>query len=82
MAVKNKVFKIPFVFALMFVLTVIMAALTWILPAGTYDIDPQTKRVIAGSYHEIARNPQGLWDKRHCTERRNDGHDIFHRRRR
>ena len=62
MAVKNKVFKIPFVFALMFVLTVIMAALTWILPAGTYDIDPQTKRVIAGSYHEIARNPQGLWD--------------------
>ena len=62
MATKSKGFKMPHVFALMMMLTVLATILTWILPAGIYDIDPQTKRVIANSYHTIARNPQGIWD--------------------
>ena len=62
MAVQNKALKLPHTFALMFVLTAVMATLTWIIPAGVYDVDPQTKRVIADSYHQVASNPQGLWD--------------------
>ncbi len=62
MAVHNKAFKLPHTFALMFIITAIMALLTWVIPAGMYDLDPQTKRVIANSYHQVASNPQGLWD--------------------
>ena len=62
MAIKKKRFTLPHVFALMMMLAVLAMVLTWVLPAGIYDVDPQTKRVIANSYHQVARNPQGLWD--------------------
>lgn len=64
---QRKLFAFPHAFALMFGITIFMAILTWILPAGVYDVDPQTKRVIANSYHQIAQHPQGLWDIFHAV---------------
>ena len=63
MADKKMKFKFPHVFALMFIITIFMAILTWIVPAGEFTRIKQgaITKVVAGSYHLVKANPQGFW---------------------
>ena len=64
--VVNKEFKLPHVFAILFLLTIVMAIATWFVPAGTYEmvVNEATKRKVIdpNSFHFIASNPQGVYD--------------------
>ncbi len=52
--------KMPTAFGILLGLTVISAIATWIVPAGAYQMDGKVP--IAGTYHLVESNPQGLWD--------------------
>lgn len=57
-----KKFRMPEAFTILVILIALTAALTWIIPAGQYEhiaTDTGTEPV-AGTYHEIARQGQGL----------------------
>lgn len=56
----GKRFKMPTAFTILFVLIFIAAIFTYIVPAGTYDYDNEIP--VAGSYHLVDAEPQGLWD--------------------
>ena len=64
--VVNKGVKLPHVFAILFLLTIVMAIATWFVPAGTYEmvLNEATKRkvIVPNSFHFIASNPQGVYD--------------------
>lgn len=57
-------FTFPTTYTILMVLTALMAALTWIVPAGEYDMvmnETLGKMVPAiGTYHEVAPNHQGI----------------------
>lgn len=59
-------FKLPSVYSILFLLTVLIAALTWIVPAGQYDMANNEllgKLVpVSGSYHPVESSPQGIKD--------------------
>lgn len=59
----KKKFAFPSTCALLFMITIFAAVLTWIIPAGEFDMEEVDgiNRVIAGTYHSIAQNPQGPW---------------------
>ncbi|HFR3361602.1 TPA: YfcC family protein, partial [Streptococcus suis] len=38
-----------------------MAVMTWIIPAGQYQVD-EAGRLVAGTYEKVAQNPQGIYD--------------------
>ena len=60
---EKKKIGIPTTCALLFILMIVCAIFTWIIPAGEYDtetVDNVTK-VIAGTYHQVASTPQGPW---------------------
>ncbi|MCC1482698.1 YfcC family protein [Roseibaca sp. Y0-43] len=63
---KKTGFRFPSAFTILFALIVLMAALTWIIPAGQYDrvaSEALGKDVpVAGSYAPTEANPQGLFD--------------------
>ena len=48
---------------LLLVLSILVIAciMTYIIPAGQFDMDPETKALIAGTYHRIAQTPVNLW---------------------
>ena len=50
------------IYGLIFAIMLFMAALTYLLPAGQYDTVEKDGRTytVAGSYHTVASNPQGL----------------------
>ncbi|SDF83144.1 YfcC family protein [Sporolituus thermophilus] len=52
------------VYALMFGFVVLLAALTWIIPAGEYQRVKQggMTKVVAGTFHTVPANPQGIFD--------------------
>jgi len=52
-------FKFPSAYTILFLLIIIVAALTWFIPAGQYDKDEEGAP-ISGSYHEVEQNPQGF----------------------
>ncbi|AQS52487.1 hypothetical protein BW727_100077 [Jeotgalibaca dankookensis] len=56
-------FKIPHTYVLLISVMLIMAALTWIIPAGQFDRIEQAGRTIAvpGSWHSVDANPQGFF---------------------
>lgn len=58
---EKKGFKMPNSFTILFIITAVIALLTWIIPAGAYDTN-EAGEVLSGTYHAIASNPQGLWD--------------------
>lgn len=60
---KKKKLEFPNTCALLFMLTIFVAILTWIIPAGEFDTEQvgNVNRVIAGSYHTIEQSPQGPW---------------------
>lgn len=57
-------FKLPSVYTILFLLTVLIAALTWVVPAGQYDMANNEllgKLVpVSGSYHQVESSPQGI----------------------
>ena len=59
-------FKLPSVYTILFLLTVLIAALTWVVPAGQYEMANNAllgKLVpISGTYHQVESSPQGLKD--------------------
>ena len=61
----NKI-KLPSVYSILFILTAIIAGLTWIIPAGQYDVrfsETIGKEVpIVNTYKEIESSPQGIID--------------------
>jgi uncharacterized ion transporter superfamily protein YfcC len=50
-------FALPSAYTILFILIVIVAILTWIIPAGAYDVDPNGEP-IPGTYHSVPANPQ------------------------
>ena len=55
--------RVPHVFALMFIITILMAVLTWLIPAGEYERVKEGARtvVVANSFKVVDSNPQGFW---------------------
>lgn len=58
---RQKGFKMPNSFTILFLIIVVVAILTWFIPAGLYNYTADGA-AISGSYHTVAQNPQGLWD--------------------
>ena len=52
-------FVFPTAYTILALLIVVMAALTFIIPAGRYDLDADGAPV-PGTYHQVERNPQNL----------------------
>lgn len=60
---EKKQFQFIHTCALLFLLTVFAAFLTWVIPAGEFDYEKvgNVNRVVAGTYHTVEQSPQGLW---------------------
>jgi uncharacterized ion transporter superfamily protein YfcC len=56
---KEKKFTFPSAFTILFLLLILIAAATWIVPAGSYDYDEEGAP-LPGTYHEVEPNPQKL----------------------
>lgn len=56
----KKKIQMPDTYVIIVSLIVLMIALTWLIPAGQFDVDGRT--VIAGTYHEVESNPAGIVD--------------------
>src|SRR6187200_2022407 len=52
-------FSLPSAYTILFLLIVVVALLTWIIPAGSYDVDPDGEP-IPGTYHTVEANPQRI----------------------
>jgi uncharacterized ion transporter superfamily protein YfcC len=53
---KKRGFSLPSAYTILFVLIVVVALLTWIIPAGAYDLDADGAP-IPGTYHSVPQNP-------------------------
>ncbi|AQU08558.1 YfcC family protein [Clostridioides difficile] len=63
-SLKKKKFTMPQTLTIIFLLIVLMAILTWIVPSGNFervDIDGRSV-VVAGTYEKAPSNPQGITD--------------------
>jgi len=59
-----KKIKLPHTLALIFLIMLVAALLTWIIPGGQYDrVENKDKRevVVSDSFHYVENNPQGLF---------------------
>ncbi|HYB01452.1 MAG TPA: YfcC family protein [Ktedonobacteraceae bacterium] len=56
---KKPGFQFPSTFAILFAVTIVVAILTWIIPAGVYKLDANGDP-IPGTYHQVASSPQGV----------------------
>ena len=56
--------KMPHVFALLFLIAALVAAMTWIVPAGEFERVKENNitKVVPGTYRQISSVPQGVWD--------------------
>jgi uncharacterized ion transporter superfamily protein YfcC len=54
-------FSFPSAFTILILITVVVAVLTYVIPAGQYDLN-EAGEPIPGTYHTVERNPQGLRD--------------------
>ncbi|MFD3246504.1 YfcC family protein [Rahnella aquatilis] len=61
-----RTFKFPSAYTILFILIALVAGLSWVIPAGQYDMAMNAglgKDVpVAGTYHPVSGNPQGLVD--------------------
>ncbi|WP_429971880.1 YfcC family protein [Fructilactobacillus sp. Tb1] len=51
----------PTSYTILFGIIIVMAVLTFIIPAGKYETT-KSGALISSSYHQIASHPQGIWD--------------------
>lgn len=58
---KKHHFHMPSAFTILFLIIILIAILTWIIPAGTYETD-KAGNIISGTYKAVTNNPQGIWD--------------------
>jgi uncharacterized ion transporter superfamily protein YfcC len=58
-AVAKRKFTFPSAFTILFILLIVIALATWIIPAGSYDYNPDGEP-IPGTYHSVPANPQGI----------------------
>ncbi len=58
-APKRGGFALPSAYTILFILIVVVALLTWIIPAGQYDTDTDGEP-IPGTYHTVESNPQRI----------------------
>lgn len=58
---KTKKFKMPNTYVVIFAVLVLVAILTWFVPAGKYSVD-EAGRAISGTFEYTESNPQGLWN--------------------
>lgn len=56
---KKRRFTLPSAYTILFALIVLSAIATWIIPAGTYDLNNRGEPV-PGTYHEVESNPQRI----------------------
>jgi uncharacterized ion transporter superfamily protein YfcC len=56
---KPRRFSLPSAYTILFVLIVLAAVATWIIPAGAYNLD-EGGQPIPGSYHTVEQNPQRI----------------------
>ena len=56
---KSSRFTLPSAFTILFGLIVIAAIATWVIPAGTYDLNADGNPV-PGSYHEVEQKPSRI----------------------
>jgi uncharacterized ion transporter superfamily protein YfcC len=54
---KKRRFSLPSAYTILFILIVLAAIATWVVPAGTYDLDEEGSPV-PGTYHEVEGDPQ------------------------
>lgn len=61
---KQKVFRMPSAYTILFAIILIMMLLTWIVPAGQYEYieNGGVSQPIAGTYHRVASNQQSIFD--------------------
>ncbi|WP_105249520.1 YfcC family protein [Streptococcus suis] len=57
----KKGFKLPSSYTILMLIIAFMAVMTWIIPAGQYQVD-EAGRLVAGTYKKVAQNPQGIYD--------------------
>ena len=57
---REKKFHMPTAYTILFLLLILVAAATWIIPAGSYDYVDGVP--VAGTYHAVEQNPQGVGD--------------------
>ena len=57
---KERKFHMPTAYTILFLLLILVAAATWIIPAGSYDYVDGVP--VAGTYHPVEQNPQGVGD--------------------
>lgn len=58
---KENGFKMPNAFIVVFAMMVIVAALTYIIPAGRYEMLPGTKVIDPASFHYVASTSTTPW---------------------
>ena len=58
---KKKGFKMPSSYTVLYILIIILAIMTWIIPAGEYEKN-QAGQLLAGTYKTVQSNPQGIYD--------------------
>ena len=56
---KRRGFALPSAYTILFALIVITAFLTYLIPAGTYELDPNGEP-IPGTYHQVESTPQRI----------------------
>src|SRR3954452_4314965 len=56
---KKRGFRLPSAYTILFILIVVVAALTWVIPAGRYQYTPDGPP-IPGSYERVEQNPQRI----------------------
>ena len=58
----NKRSWFPNVYTILFLLAIVSAILTWIVPAGSYErvTEENVTKVVAGTYHVIGQNPRAM----------------------
>lgn len=57
----KKKFKMPNTYVLLMMIIALIALFSWFIPGGEYDLN-ESGQAIAGTYHTVESNPQGLWD--------------------
>lgn len=55
---KESKFRMPTAYTILFILIILVAVSTWIIPAGAYEYEGDVP--VTGTYHEIDANPQGV----------------------
>jgi uncharacterized ion transporter superfamily protein YfcC len=57
---KIKKFKMPNSFTTLFIIIILVAVMTWIIPAGQYEV--ADGNFVPGTYEQIEQSPQGIWE--------------------